>query len=684
MITIRLPRKDLKAWLQKLCDSKDPMVILTSLVEWLRRGGTKSAAARMESLLQTLLEHPELAKELGRQLFGWLAVLHIYPALVALGIFSREGFGREASKRLYDRFNPPPRDPNNLQDVFLRLFHRQHDRVWLGTIPCTQWQCFYQLLIEGLPANTAQTIHRKLMHDQLHAIEMLAIWIAAEELDPNLIRIDPKLLEVDSPFLALSREVFRLLEHLRSGHPERFDDAHLQVMLDQSEAQVERLRKRGAAGAGTGSSLAMAHLLERLEQTIDRLKALLVIQTAESEEEQIEKTVGLLHHLAGSAGESRSIGLLWKRSVKMLARSISQNTSGRGEKYMTTSRSEYFAMLRSAAVGGVLISLMALLKLQFGMMDLSKLQYAILSSLDYGIGFALIHMIYGTVATKQPAMTASNIAQQIERGNVDKTVDQKLAKISVDLIRSQTIAVFGNMSVAVLLATVITFAYGWYTGLPILSQEVVDKQFQSVLPFSQPTLIYAAIAGVWLFCSGIISGFFDNRANYLNMRERLRQHPLMMKLLPAGLRGKVADYLHLNYGALMGNFIFGVMLGSTSYVGYVLGLPLDIRHVAFSSANIAYAAAVEGMPPWLFVIYLTGALMIGIVNLWVSFTLTLWIALRSRDTQIDSIGKLFKSVWQQIVANPMSLLFPVNAAGQILKEQRQPEKVANQQKDTAE
>ena len=130
-MTTILPRKDLKVWLQKLCDSNDPLVILTSLVEWFRRGGTKNAAARMESLLQALREHPELAQEIGRQLFGWLAVLDIYPALVALGIFSREGFGREASKRLYDRFNPPPRNPNNLHDVFLKLFHRQHDRAWL-------------------------------------------------------------------------------------------------------------------------------------------------------------------------------------------------------------------------------------------------------------------------------------------------------------------------------------------------------------------------------------------------------------------------------------------------------------------------------------------------------------------------------------------------------------------------
>ena len=50
-------------------------------------------------------------------------------------------------------------------------------------------------------------------------------------------------------------------------------------------------------------------------------------------------------------------------------------------------------------------------------------------------------------------------------------------------------------------------------------------------PFG-PTLWYAAIAGVWLFCSGIISGFFDNRSDYLNLRMRLRYHPVLSMLLP--------------------------------------------------------------------------------------------------------------------------------------------------------
>ena len=54
-------------------------------------------------------------------------------------------------------------------------------------------------------------------------------------------------------------------------------------------------------------------------------------------------------------------------------------------------------------------------------------------------------------------------------------------------------------------------------------------------------------------------------------------------------------------------------------------------------------------------------LAIGAVNLMVSFTLALFVALRSRGTKISSISKLLNSVWTQIKANPLLLVYPVQA-----------------------
>ena len=76
----------------------------------------------------------------------------------------------------------------------------------------------------------------------------------------------------------------------------------------------------------------------------------------------------------------------------------------------------------------------------------------------------------------------------------------------------------------------------------------------------------------------------------MNMRMRLAQHPLLKKLMSEKSRVKFANYMHENYGSLIGNFCFGMLLGLTGLVGYLTHLPLDIRHVAFSSANLGYSA----------------------------------------------------------------------------------------------
>ena len=124
-------------------------------------------------------------------------------------------------------------------------------------------------------------------------------------------------------------------------------------------------------------------------------------------------------------------------------------------------------------------------------------------------------------------------------------------------------------------------------------------------------------------------------------------------------RRVLAAYIHKHYGSLVGNFIFGMLLGMTGYFGHLLGLPLDIRHVAFSSANLGYAAVSGNVGFGTFMLGICSVLAIGLVNLIVSFTLALFVALRSRGTKIGSVGNLCKSFWQQIKANPLILFFPV-------------------------
>ena len=365
---------------------------------------------------------------------------------------------------------------------------------------------------------------------------------------------------------------------------------------------------------------------------------------------------------------------LWRSNVKMLARSISQNSSRHGEHYITRNRSEYSGMLRSAAGGGVLIALMALLKIHIGSLPGGHLYHAVLASLNYGIGFVLIHILHFTVATKQPAMTAARFAQAVERSSSGRAVNQKLAQLLIDVIRSQGVAVFGNVIVSVLLAVFISHAFAHHFGSPLLDTATTAYQLKSLAVFSTPALLFAAIAGVWLFCSGIIAGFFDNRADYLNLKLRLREHPLLKRILPAAWRQRLADYIHHHYGAIMGNFCFGWLLGMTGYLGHLTGLPLDIRHVAFSSANLGYAAVSGDIGFFSFAANLLMVLLIGAVNLLVSFSITLWVALRSRDAVVDNPLQIIGSTISLVKQKPKSLFFPPNDPPEAEKKPAAPSK----------
>ena len=131
-----------------------------------------------------------------------------------------------------------------------------------------------------------------------------------------------------------------------------------------------------------------------------------------------------------------------------------------------------------------------------------------------------------------------------------------------------------------------------------------------------------------------------------------------MRILPDGPRHRFAEYIGHNYGALAGNFFFGILLGGTAYLGYLLHLPLDIQHVAFGSANLGYVAATQLDELLALLPYFVFVLLIGTVNLWVSFALALYIALRARGARIGAFDRVLKAYLERLRERPREFLLP--------------------------
>jgi site-specific recombinase len=129
-----------------------------------------------------------------------------------------------------------------------------------------------------------------------------------------------------------------------------------------------------------------------------------------------------------------------------------------------------------------------------------------------------------------------------------------------------------------------------------------------------------------------------------------------------------------NSGAIAGNFFFGIMLGGMGTLGMFFGLPLDIRHVTFSSANFSYAlVALDYQMSWqTALISLSGVALIGMVNLAVSFTLALFVAMKARQVRFGESTRLLGTLWRRFRKRPRQFFLPPSKAEEAVGEQAGP------------
>jgi site-specific recombinase len=370
--------------------------------------------------------------------------------------------------------------------------------------------------------------------------------------------------------------------------------------------------------------------------------------------------VGLFKTLVTGECHKNNVSQHWRESLELLALRVTENASRTGEHYITSTRSEYFVLLRSAMGAGLVIAFMAVLKLLAAREHLPPLTEAIVFSLNYGLGFMLIHILHFTVATKQPAMTASAIAASIsERGGNHRDLES-LTSIIAQTLRSQLAAILGNVLVVVPLAMLIAWCVVTTTGAHFITPEKAHHLLADADPFHSPAVFYAAIAGVCLFLSGLIAGHHDNLAVYNKIPQRLRQLRWLRRLLGDVRLSLVAEYVENNLGALAGNFYFGCMLGGMTALGVLLGLPIDIRHITFSSAYLGFALVGLdfAVAPQMVLLAVLGVVLIGLTNLMVSFTLALSVAMKARKVTFAHWPTLLKSLWRRFRQHPGEFFLP--------------------------
>jgi site-specific recombinase len=711
----------------------------------------KIAVKRVEELIALLRSDDDLRHSLRAYIIALLSNAHHTSLYTESGILPQSGFFSEGFQKIIHLILPPVYDETSLRGLVNRLFHENDDHLWLAGVSDDLLVDLLQALdFDGLGEGeqndeqhdvVAHAEHYTTTHaynQLLSAALTLSHKIAAMGLEPEITARLPEFDEFSSPFVAQHRDLASYVDFIRGNgsqailHPLDSDsllDDQALVMLRQCDDCIDYIRRRRDY---FGASLALSYQMQRITQHTRRLRTLIRLMVKpDAHEPRVVafRVVALWKEVVAAENTKHSLAKHIADLTGLLAFQVAENAARRGEHYITATREEYAALFRSALAGGAVVALLSLLKLLWYYRHFPPFGEAFCYGMTYSLGFIIIHIIGGTLATKQPAMTASAIANALDTKKTaqsqsskhsakqssshssnhssnhkhassqsakqvakpdgkpdEKTGDkpdgkpdgkpeprtssrrnndvslQNLVVMIAQISRSQLVSFVGNVGMSFPTALAVSWALS-AAGLVPADAHKAEKMIAELHPFTSGSLIYAGIAGVFLFVTGLLAGVYDNMVVHNRIGDRLRQHPLLRRVLAKHRLERFAGYIEHNLGAMAGNFFLGLLLGSAATVGFIVGLPIDIRHITFAAANIAVAlvsllwhgAAVAWEPvAWAAV----GVVGIGVMNFLVSFSLALTVAMRSRRVSFRQTRELMRLLGKYFLRNGREFVLP--------------------------
>lgn len=605
----------------------------------------KDAESRLLDLI-ILLESNSLAHlAFKRLVFYVFLTSNITDAMVNSGMAESDSVVYEFMRRVGHKIIPPLKDKESVGWQISNIFNKPNDFVWVKGVNTSLWgRLFYSLKL------TIDIRSYKLQEQLCSSLVVLSYRLVALGLDKSIVERLANNGGLNSSFVAQRKLVDEFLETQRTENA----SSEVVKLINALEMCAESLDRVKAGNVILGTSLRETHLLERMATIINRMKVIVSLLSDDNRME-IPALVNFFQMVVENEITQNSIRSYLSVTSKELAFQISEAGVNTGEHYITSTAKEYWHMFSSAIKGGAFVSVIALLKSLIHYLMLAPFWQALGYGLNYAVGFVMLQANGGTLATKQPAMTASAVAGALD----SRSGENNMAELAITLskvMRSQLASLMGNIIAVFPAALTLAFTWNNVFGHNLLDGASAQAYLDQQNPLSSLCWLYAGIAGLFLFLSGIISGYFENYMVHGKIAKRLKEHP--------NYRGKTmnkfAGYLERHIGMLAGNISLGFFLGFAAFFGEIFGIPFDIRHVTFSTANVAFGLIGVGfhVPLSELLWLISGIILIGMFNLLVSFSLAFYVAMKSRGVTFRDYRTLNHYLKRLLLRHPLDFVFP--------------------------
>jgi site-specific recombinase len=635
------------------------LAFLVSLFSEIRPAARKKRKHPEKNLLwvtEQLRQHKIILANTQHALVSQLISTDLTTAITESGIPLARGFWQELSNRLKHKILPPLQDENDFLYVINNVFFKKSDYVWVEAIPRQTWIDFFEAVGFSF---TPQ--HNSLKKELLQALKILSFQVAQLGLEKEVLHYLPaEDQHNDTPFVLQNYKVHEVEKLLmdNAGDPGIASiSLQLKNIIQDCYELIDHIRE---SHSEKGASIQQTYLLLILSNRLQRMQLVLDVLDADNRFDT-GRFVDIFRLLVRNEKRKNSIREFLSQGVGYLAYQIAEHKGSKGHTYITGTRKGFYKMIGSAMSGGLIISFIAILKNLIGKLKLAPIPQGFLYSVNYSIGFILIENTGSTLATKQPAFTASAVASSLDTKKHGEPDLDNLAVTVAKVSRSQIASFFGNL----IIVFPITFLLAW--GYDILFQEKIAagdaamKMLKDQHPWRSLSLLYACFTGFFLFASGIIAGYWQNKIRYGRIKDRLKKHPALKLSMSAKRLDRLANWVENNFGALVGNIALGFFLGFAGILGKILGLPFDIRHITISAGNTAigiYGLGIENIPPYFLLAVFGGVLCIGFLNFLVSFSLAFLVAVKSRGIRFAQYPRFFRILGNYFWQHPREFLFP--------------------------
>ncbi|MEN9547506.1 MAG: hypothetical protein RIR12_97 [Bacteroidota bacterium] len=633
--------------------------LLTALFAAIRPGSRfekKTAEENLQLATHYIKNNRVVKANIQHAVLSQLSGAQLTPAFTESGIPLARGFWQELANRLKHKILPQLQSEHDFLYVINCVFYKKSDVVWVESIATQTWVNFFEEVSDGFSGHSV-TVRSELVHS-LRILSYQAAQLGLEkEIEDYL---PPEIDYYHSPFLSQNDTVKTLIHQLGDANSSTSISQTAQDLKNQILKGYQLINYIREKHVERGASLQQTYLLLILSNRLQRMQLVLDVLDGDSQFDT-GRFVALFKLLIRLEKRKNSIREFLSQGAGYLAYQIAEHKGSKGHQYITTTRKEFYKMIRSAMWGGFIISIIAIIKNLIGKLKLAPFPLGFLFSVNYSAGFILIEETKSTLATKQPAFTASAVASSLDSKKIGEPNIEALAKTVAKVSRSQIASFFGNLVIVFPLTFILAWLYHLVTGHKITEGEAAFNLLKAQHPWRSPALLYASFTGFFLFVSGIIAGYWQNKIQYSRIKERLQQHPILKLSFSPQRLEKWGRYMEKNFGALVGSIALGFFLGFAGVMVQIIGIPFDIRHITISAGNTsigAYGLGINQVPPFFLLAVLAGVLLIGFVNFLVSFSLAFIVAVKSRGIHLSQYPKLFRKVGRYFFTNTREFFLP--------------------------